>query len=157
MLLGWDHLLFITGVVLLAGGLGRAAKLISLFVAGHSLTLLTRVSRIPTTLRACYPLEGLLYLAPLVRVQRALLKRRDPELTESELAHALHRPRDGVHVASSHTASGENAMQGRGRRTGRLVRFALGALAPAALGVEPPAADARDCDQVAAGGVLEAS
>ncbi len=40
MLLGWDHLLFIAGVVLLAGELGRAAKLISLFVAGHSLTLL---------------------------------------------------------------------------------------------------------------------
>lgn len=40
MLLGWDHLLFIAGVVLLSGGLRRAAKLISLFVAGHSLTLL---------------------------------------------------------------------------------------------------------------------
>ncbi len=40
MLLGWDHLLFIAGVVLLAGELGRAAKLISLFVAGHSLTLI---------------------------------------------------------------------------------------------------------------------
>jgi hydrogenase/urease accessory protein HupE len=40
MLLGWDHLLFIAGVVLLAGDLKRAAKLISLFVAGHSLTLL---------------------------------------------------------------------------------------------------------------------
>src|SRR5829696_2686303 len=37
---GWDHLLFISGVVLLAGGLRPAAKLISLFVAGHSLTLL---------------------------------------------------------------------------------------------------------------------
>lgn len=41
MLLGWDHLLFIAGVLLLSGGLRRAAKLISLFVAGHSLTLLT--------------------------------------------------------------------------------------------------------------------
>ena len=40
MLLGWDHLLFIAGVVLLAGNLRRAAKLITLFVAGHSLTLL---------------------------------------------------------------------------------------------------------------------
>jgi len=37
---GWDHLLFITGVVLIAGRLRSAAKLISLFVAGHSLTLL---------------------------------------------------------------------------------------------------------------------
>jgi hydrogenase/urease accessory protein HupE len=37
---GWDHLLFIGGVVLLAGNWRRAAKLISLFVAGHSLTLL---------------------------------------------------------------------------------------------------------------------
>jgi hydrogenase/urease accessory protein HupE len=37
---GWDHLLFILGVVLIAGSLGTAAKLISLFVAGHSLTLL---------------------------------------------------------------------------------------------------------------------
>jgi hydrogenase/urease accessory protein HupE len=40
MLLGWDHLLFILGTVLLAGRLGRAAKLITLFVAGHSLTLI---------------------------------------------------------------------------------------------------------------------
>jgi len=40
MLGGWDHLLFIAGVVLLAGGLRSAAKLVSLFVAGHSLTLL---------------------------------------------------------------------------------------------------------------------
>jgi len=40
MLAGWDHLLFILGIVLLAGSAGRAAKLISLFVAGHSLTLL---------------------------------------------------------------------------------------------------------------------
>lgn len=37
---GWDHLLFAAGVVLLAGGWWRAAKMISLFVAGHSLTLL---------------------------------------------------------------------------------------------------------------------
>lgn len=37
---GWDHLLFIAGVVLLAGEFWRAAKLVSLFVAGHSLTLL---------------------------------------------------------------------------------------------------------------------
>lgn len=37
---GWDHLLFIAGVVLLAGQLFRAAKLVSIFVAGHSLTLL---------------------------------------------------------------------------------------------------------------------
>jgi hydrogenase/urease accessory protein HupE len=37
---GWDHLLFIAGVVLLAGSVRSAAKLISLFVAGHSLTLL---------------------------------------------------------------------------------------------------------------------
>ena len=40
MVLGWDHLLFIAGVVLLAGSLKTAAKLITLFVAGHSLTLL---------------------------------------------------------------------------------------------------------------------
>jgi hypothetical protein len=40
MVAGWDHLLFIAGVVLLAGQLFRAAKLVSLFVAGHSLTLL---------------------------------------------------------------------------------------------------------------------
>lgn len=40
MALGWDHLLFIAGVVLLAGSLKTAAKLITLFVAGHSLTLL---------------------------------------------------------------------------------------------------------------------
>src|SRR5918999_1606184 len=37
---GWDHLLFILGVVLIAGSIRPAAKLISLFVAGHSLTLL---------------------------------------------------------------------------------------------------------------------
>ena len=40
MLQGWDHLLFMTGIVILAGGLARAAKLVSLFVLGHSLTLL---------------------------------------------------------------------------------------------------------------------
>jgi hydrogenase/urease accessory protein HupE len=40
MLLGWDHLLFIAGVVLLAGKPGRAAKLITVFVLGHSLTLI---------------------------------------------------------------------------------------------------------------------
>lgn len=39
MLLGWDHLLFVLGIVLLAGTGRRAAKLISLFVVGHSLTL----------------------------------------------------------------------------------------------------------------------
>jgi hydrogenase/urease accessory protein HupE len=40
MLLGWDHLLFIFGVVLLAGRFDRAIKLISVFVLGHSLTLM---------------------------------------------------------------------------------------------------------------------
>lgn len=40
MLLGWDHLVFIAGVLLLSDGLRTAAKLITLFVAGHSLTLL---------------------------------------------------------------------------------------------------------------------
>lgn len=40
MVAGWDHLLFIVGVVLLAGTLLRAAKVISLFVLGHSVTLL---------------------------------------------------------------------------------------------------------------------
>lgn len=39
MLLGWDHLLFIVAVVLLGGTARRAAKLVSLFAAGHSLTL----------------------------------------------------------------------------------------------------------------------
>ena len=39
MLAGWDHLLFITGVVLLAGSLSTAAELITAFVVGHSLTL----------------------------------------------------------------------------------------------------------------------
>ena len=37
---GWDHLLFIAGVVLLSGSWRTAAKLISLFVLGHSITLL---------------------------------------------------------------------------------------------------------------------
>jgi hydrogenase/urease accessory protein HupE len=37
---GWDHVLFALGVVLVARTPRSAAKLISLFVAGHSLTLL---------------------------------------------------------------------------------------------------------------------
>jgi hydrogenase/urease accessory protein HupE len=41
MLAGWDHLLFVGGVLLLAGNLRRAAKLISLFALGHSITLFT--------------------------------------------------------------------------------------------------------------------
>ncbi|QOC94137.1 HupE/UreJ family protein [Micromonospora craniellae] len=41
MLAGWDHLLFVGGVLLLAGGVRRAAKLISLFALGHSVTLFT--------------------------------------------------------------------------------------------------------------------
>jgi len=40
MLLGWDHLLFVAGVVLLAGEAKPAAKLISLFALGHSTTLI---------------------------------------------------------------------------------------------------------------------
>lgn len=40
MLSGWDHLLFIVGVVLLAGSMRTVAKLVSLFVLGYSLTLL---------------------------------------------------------------------------------------------------------------------
>ena len=40
MVAGWDHLLFIAGIVLLSESFRTAAKLISLFVAGHSLTLL---------------------------------------------------------------------------------------------------------------------
>lgn len=40
MVTGWDHLLFIAGVVLLSGSFRTAAKLISLFVLGHSITLL---------------------------------------------------------------------------------------------------------------------
>src|SRR5215213_3251494 len=41
MVAGWDHLLFIAGVVLLSETVRTAAKLISLFALGHSLTLLT--------------------------------------------------------------------------------------------------------------------
>lgn len=40
MLLGWDHLLFIAGVLLLATSWQGAAKLITVFVIGHSLTLI---------------------------------------------------------------------------------------------------------------------
>ncbi|WP_217240209.1 HupE/UreJ family protein [Streptomyces sp. AC555_RSS877] len=40
MLLGWDHLLFVAAVLLLAGSARRAAALISLFALGHSTTLL---------------------------------------------------------------------------------------------------------------------
>jgi hydrogenase/urease accessory protein HupE len=40
MIGGWDHLLFIVGIVLLARETKLAAKLISLFVLGHSTTLL---------------------------------------------------------------------------------------------------------------------
>ena len=40
MVTGYDHLLFIIGILLLPGSLRNAAKLITLFVAGHSLTLL---------------------------------------------------------------------------------------------------------------------
>ncbi|MGQ0631555.1 MAG: HupE/UreJ family protein [Sporichthyaceae bacterium] len=40
MLLGWDHLIFIIAVVVLAGAPRRAAKFITLFAAGHSLTLI---------------------------------------------------------------------------------------------------------------------
>ena len=40
MATGWDHLLFILGCVLLAPSTKAAAKLISLFVLGHSITLL---------------------------------------------------------------------------------------------------------------------
>jgi hydrogenase/urease accessory protein HupE len=40
MLLGWDHLLFIIGVVLLAANLRRAAGFVSLFALGHSTTLI---------------------------------------------------------------------------------------------------------------------
>ncbi|WP_433375786.1 HupE/UreJ family protein [Actinoplanes sp. CA-142083] len=41
MLTGWDHLLFIAGVVLLAWHPRRAAGLLSLFALGHSTTLIT--------------------------------------------------------------------------------------------------------------------
>jgi hydrogenase/urease accessory protein HupE len=37
---GWDHQLVVLGVVLIARALKPAAKLISLFVLGHSLTLI---------------------------------------------------------------------------------------------------------------------
>lgn len=40
LLAGWDHLLFILAIVLLAGSLMRATKLISMFVLGHSITLM---------------------------------------------------------------------------------------------------------------------
>jgi hydrogenase/urease accessory protein HupE len=40
MLLGWDHLLFIAGVLLIARDWRRAAKLITVFVLGHSTTLI---------------------------------------------------------------------------------------------------------------------
>ena len=40
LLAGWDHLLFILAIVLLAGSLLQATKLISLFVIGHSMTLM---------------------------------------------------------------------------------------------------------------------
>jgi hydrogenase/urease accessory protein HupE len=40
MILGWDHLLFIAGCVLFAGGARSAAKLVSIFVLGHSITLM---------------------------------------------------------------------------------------------------------------------
>ncbi|MEU4478450.1 HupE/UreJ family protein [Micromonospora sp. NPDC023966] len=41
MLLGWDHLLFVAGVVLLASRARPALTLVSLFALGHSLTLIT--------------------------------------------------------------------------------------------------------------------
>jgi len=40
MLGGWDHLLFVAGVVLLAGTVRRSAQMISLFALGHSSTLI---------------------------------------------------------------------------------------------------------------------
>jgi hydrogenase/urease accessory protein HupE len=40
MLLGWDHLLFLAGVLLVARDLRRTAKVISIFALGHSLTLI---------------------------------------------------------------------------------------------------------------------
>ncbi|GAA3383056.1 HupE/UreJ family protein [Cryptosporangium minutisporangium] len=40
MLLGWDHLLFVAGVLILAADARRAAKLISVFALGHSATLI---------------------------------------------------------------------------------------------------------------------
>ncbi|WP_433375783.1 HupE/UreJ family protein [Actinoplanes sp. CA-142083] len=41
MLLGWDHLLFVGGVALIAADRRRAAQMISLFALGHSITLFT--------------------------------------------------------------------------------------------------------------------
>lgn len=43
MLLGWDHMLFVVGVVLLAGKPKRASAFLLLFAAGHSLTLIVAV------------------------------------------------------------------------------------------------------------------
>lgn len=40
MLLGWDHMLFVVAVVLLAGRPRRASTFLLLFAAGHSLTLI---------------------------------------------------------------------------------------------------------------------
>jgi hydrogenase/urease accessory protein HupE len=40
MLLGWDHLLFVAGVLLISKDWLRSVKLISVFVAGHSTTLI---------------------------------------------------------------------------------------------------------------------
>ncbi|WP_380168981.1 HupE/UreJ family protein [Jannaschia sp. R86511] len=40
MLLGWDHLLFIAGVLLVSKGWRVAAEMISLFALGHSITLI---------------------------------------------------------------------------------------------------------------------
>jgi hydrogenase/urease accessory protein HupE len=40
MLLGWDHLLFIGGILLLAANAERAMKLLSVFALGHSTTLI---------------------------------------------------------------------------------------------------------------------
>lgn len=40
MLLGWDHMLFVVAVVLLAGRPKRASTFLLLFAAGHSLTLI---------------------------------------------------------------------------------------------------------------------
>ncbi|MGJ7442233.1 HupE/UreJ family protein [Aquipuribacter sp. MA13-6] len=40
MLLGWDHLLFIAGVLLVSKGWRTAAEMISLFALGHSITLI---------------------------------------------------------------------------------------------------------------------
>jgi hydrogenase/urease accessory protein HupE len=43
MLLGWDHLLFIAAIVLVARDAKLAAKMITLFVVGHSTTLIVAV------------------------------------------------------------------------------------------------------------------